>query len=190
MAAGDAEVVARVLGGDVEAYAVLFQKYARVAHAVALARTTRREAAAEVTRKAFEKAYADLERIPPGVRFPQFLLNAVQEIARGYAREPGRGLSLLRPRPGEARGAGPALDLRPVLSPMVGEDAALVVMETVAKLPPNYQVPFLLRYLEGMSYAAIAEATDFPVQEVHTAIDGARRLFEREFRFALEKAAS
>lgn len=188
MALTDGELVAKVLAGDSEAFAVLFHKYARTVHAVALARTTRRPAAAELTRRAFEQVYADLESLPDGVRFSQFLLSKTADIATGYVRDHGRSLQMLRVGSREARRSGTALDFRTVMKDLPSEEGALVCLEVLARLPPTYEVPFLLRHLEGMGYADIAEVTGQTLAEVRTALDSGRRLFEREFKHALELA--
>jgi RNA polymerase sigma-70 factor (ECF subfamily) len=189
VAATDGEIVARVLGGDAEAYAVLFQRHGRLVHALALARTTRAAAASEITRKAFEKAYADLERMPPDASVRQFLQAATAEACSSYQRDHGRSMQILRAGRREARKAGAGLDLRWVFAGLRPEDAALVVLEVASRLPPQYEVPFLLRHLEGMAPAEIAEATGASPAEVRTSLDSGRRLFERELKHALEGAA-
>lgn len=189
MAIADGEVVARVLGGDTEAFALLFQKYGRMVHALALARTTRRGPAAELTRKVFEKVYADLDRVPPESTFRQFLLATLQELAGAYVRDHGRSLQMLRVGGREARKAGAGLDLRWVMAGLQGDDAALVLLEVVGRIPPSYEIPFLLRHVEGMSPAEIADVLGLPAAEVRTVLDGARRLFERDLKHAIEGAA-
>jgi RNA polymerase sigma-70 factor (ECF subfamily) len=188
VAIADGELVARVLGGDLEAYAVLFQKYGRLVHALALARTTRRAAAADVTRKVFEKVYAGLDRMPPEATFRQFLLSTLQQEAAAHVKDHGRSLQMLRVGDGEAKKASASLELRWVFRSLKGEDAALLLLEIAGRLPPNYEAPFLLRHLEGMGPAEIAEVTGLPPAEVRTALDGGRRLFEREMRRAMEAA--
>jgi RNA polymerase sigma-70 factor (ECF subfamily) len=188
VALADGEVVARVLAGDGEAFALLFQKYGRLVHALALARTTRRPAAAELTRKVFEKAYSGLDRMPEGATFRQFLLGALQQEAAGYVRDHGRSMQMLRVGSKEAKKAGASLELRWVLKGLNGEDAALVLLEVVGKLPPSYEGPFLLRHLEGMGQGEIADVTGLTAAEVRTALDGGRRLFERELRHRIEEA--
>ena len=63
-------------------------------------------------------------------------------------------------------------------------------LEVVSRLPPAYQAPFLLRYLEGMNGPEAAEAAGVEAAEFRTAVDGARRLFERELKHSLEGAES
>jgi len=188
MALSDGEVVARVLGGDAAAFSLLFQKYGRLVHALALARTTRRPAAAELTRKTFARAYAELERMPPDGGFRPFLLSLLQQEGAAHVRDHGRSLQMLRVGSAESRKAGASLELGWIFRSLKGEDAALVLLEVVGRLPPNYEVPFLLRHLEGMTPAEIAEVTGLGAAEVRTALDGARRLFERELKHGIEGA--
>jgi RNA polymerase sigma-70 factor (ECF subfamily) len=188
VAIADGDLVARVLAGDLEAYAILFQKYGRLVHALALARTGRRAAAGEVTRKVFEKAYAGLERMPAETTFRQFLLSTLQQEASAHVKDHGRSLQMLRVGADEAKKAGASLELRWVFRSLKGEEAALLLLEIAGRLPPNYEAPFLLRHLEGLGPAEIADVTGLPPAEVRTALDGGRRLFEREMRRAIEAA--
>ena len=188
MTATDGEIVARVLGGDTEAFAILFGRYGRLVHALALARTTRAAAAAEVTRKAFEKVYADLERLPPESGFRASLLAAANELCASHVRDHGKSIQMLRVGNREVRRGAAGLDLRWVFSGMQPGNAALVALEVVSRLPPAYQAPFLLRHLEGLGPEETAEAAGVDRAELRTAIDGARRLFERELKHSLEAA--
>jgi RNA polymerase sigma-70 factor (ECF subfamily) len=187
--ASDGEVVARVLGGDTEAYAILFRRYGRLVHALALARTTRAAAAAEATRRAFEKVYAELDRLPPNTGFRAALLAAVNEACAEHVRDHGKSIQMLRVGAREVKRGAAGLDLRWVFSGMQPGDAALVALEVVSRLPPAYQAPFLLRFLEGMGGPEAAEAAGVEPAEFRTAVDGARRLFERELKHSLEGAA-
>ncbi|MCK6480249.1 MAG: RNA polymerase sigma factor [Planctomycetaceae bacterium] len=188
MTVADGEIVAKVLGGDAGAYALLFRKYGRVVHALALARTTRREAAAEVTRRTFEAAYAGLESLPAGTSFRQVLLATAKEQASAYVRDNGRSMQMLRVGSREAKRLSGALHLPTVMGSLPKPDAALVLLEVLGRLPPTYEVPMLLHHIEGMAVPEIAEVTGQTAAEVRTALDGGRRLFERELRHGLEMA--
>ncbi len=49
------------------------------------------------------------------------------------------------------------------------------VLEAIRALPEIYREPFMLRHLEGWSYAQIGEAMDLPVDTVETRLVRARR---------------
>lgn len=184
----DGEAVARALEGDAQAFGTLFRKYGRMVHALALARTTRPAAAAELARKVFERAWADLDRVPAGTTFRQFLVSVLNEQATAYIRDHGRSMQMLRVGSREAKRAAGPMELRKVLSDLPRDEAALVILEVLGRLPPHYEAPFLLRYMEGMGVPEIAEVTGLPDAEVRTVLDGARRLFERELKRGLEAA--
>jgi RNA polymerase sigma-70 factor (ECF subfamily) len=188
VAANDGEIVARVLGGDTEAFAVLFQRYGRLVYCIALARTTKPAAASEITRKAFERVHAELERMPPEVTVRQFLSSVAIEACASHERDHGRSMQMLRLGNREARKAGAGLDLRRVFSELKGDDAALVALEILSRLPPQYEVPFLLRHMEGLGPEEIADLVGLSPAEARTTLDSGRRLFERELKHALEAA--
>lgn len=50
------------------------------------------------------------------------------------------------------------------------------VLDSIKGLPPIYREPFVLRHLEGWSYAEIGEAMSLPVDTVETRLVRARRL--------------
>ncbi|MHC4924657.1 MAG: RNA polymerase sigma factor [Planctomycetota bacterium] len=188
MTLSDGEVLAHVMAGDRDAYASLFAKYGRLVHALALARTTRSTAAVEVTRQAFVKARDELDRIPEGMSFAQFLMLTVREVATEHVREHGRSLQMLRVGSEETGKSSGPVDLKTVLGDMQTRDAALILLEIIGRLPPNYEGPILLRYLEGMSYAEIAGVLDVNTADVRTDLDSAWKLLEREFRLGMERA--
>lgn len=74
-----------------------------------------------------------------------------------------------------ARGPDPAQSL-------VREEEHRRVLDAIRGLPGLYREPFVLRHVEGWSYAQIAEAMALPVDTVETRLVRARRLL----RSALE----
>lgn len=50
------------------------------------------------------------------------------------------------------------------------------LLDKIKALPPIYREPFMLRHLEGWSYAEIGEAMSLPVETVETRLVRARRL--------------
>jgi len=87
----DASLVARVRKGDVDAYAVLIQRYQ--AAAIRLATLVTRDAAEadDVAQEAFIKAYYALERFKPEASFRAWLVRIVVNEARN-----ARAVAMLR----------------------------------------------------------------------------------------------
>ena len=54
------------------------------------------------------------------------------------------------------------------------------MLKAIGKLPEIYREPFVLKHLDGWSYAQIAEAMGLPVDTVETRLVRARRLLRQE----------
>jgi RNA polymerase sigma-70 factor (ECF subfamily) len=184
----DQEVLKQVLGGEVEAYRKLYRKYARMVHAMAMARIRDRRGAAEVVREVFVRAYDQLGSIShPVPRFGEMLQNLTLEACKERLLKTTAWI--LKVPPENAAKAGPALDLPAVFADLPDESVGLILAEQTVGVPLQYEVPFLLRFLEGMTYTEISRTLDIPISEVEELVDRGRRLHEREIRFHLEKVA-
>ncbi len=56
------------------------------------------------------------------------------------------------------------------------------LLDKIKALPPIYREPFMLRHLEGWSYAEIGEAMSLPVETVETRLVRARRLLREALK--------
>jgi len=186
----DQEVLRHVLTGQTEEFALLFEKYGRMVHAMAVARLRDRSAAREVVRDVFTRAYERLGTIShPAPRFGELLQNVTVEICRERLRDrPGTAWILKIPAE-KAAGVGPGMSMEDILGGMPEEQAAMILAEQAVGLPLQYEVPFLLRFLEGLSYPEIARVLDVEISAVEGLVDRGRRLHERQLRFHLEKIA-
>jgi len=182
----DQEVLKRVLAGEVEEYRHLHRKYARLVHALAVARLRDRRGAAAVVREVFTRAYEQLGSIShPVPQFGELLQQLTLEACKERLLKTTAWI--LKVPPEKAAKAGPALDLESVFADLPEESVGLILAEQTAGVPLQYEVPFLLRFLEGMSYTEISRTLDVPISEVEDLVDRGRRLHEREIRFHLEK---
>ncbi len=186
----DHEVVKRVLGGEVEEFALLFRKYGRMVRAMAVARLRDQEAAREVVSEVFIRAYERLGSIShPVPRLGEMLQSLTIEICRERLRDREGTAWILKVPVEKAAGAGLGMDLATVLGDLPEDQAAMILAEQAVGIPLQYEVPFLLRFLEGLSYPDIAKILDVPISEVEGLVDRGRRLHERQLRFHLEKIA-
>jgi DNA-directed RNA polymerase specialized sigma24 family protein len=184
----DQAVLKRVLSGEVEAYEALYRKYRLVVHALALARLRDRRQAGELERQVFLRAYDRLGTLShPVPRFLDVLVGLTEEACRERILETTAWI--LKVPPEAASRATAALDLERVLGGLPEEHAGLILAEQAVGIPVQYEIPFLLRFLEGLDYPAIARILDVPISEVESLVDRGRRLHERELRFHLEKLA-
>ncbi len=95
------------------------------------------------------------------------------------------GMKRARERRGQAdrSNAEPAASKRgdPAMQ-VAGAEQHRRVLRTIKALPEIYREPFILRHLEGWSYAQIGEAMDLPIDTVETRLVRARRLLRTSLK--------
>jgi RNA polymerase sigma-70 factor, ECF subfamily len=172
----DAQLVARILGGDVESFGVLFQRYRDTCTRFAVRMLGSRSDADDVLQLAFMRAYRNLSRCREPDRFGGWLYQIVVNECRTFAsRQRRRELRFIR---------DPELIGRTASEPDEESPSAMRehVEEALAKLPVEQREAFLLKYVEEMSYEEIAEATGVGVSalkmRVKRACDTLRDLLE------------
>jgi DNA-directed RNA polymerase specialized sigma24 family protein len=186
-----AELLARFAAGEMEAAPDLCRAYLPVIEGLALAGTLSAEGAREVVAATVEDVISRLA----GIGGPADLLALVEESTRQKIGEwvaAGKGKSseiVAIPIEVAERARGQGLELAAVFGEVSGERSAWMLLEAASWLPIRYQAPFLLRYLFGLSYRHIAELAGIQSDQVASDLEAARRLFERELAFYLQKQA-
>ena len=138
-----ARLVRRAQAGDDDAFGELYQRFARMVHGVVLARIARTEVD-DVVQDVFMAAYQRLGELREPAAFGGWLAT----IARNRAADHGRRLVPVYP---VAEGA-----TRPHAHDRV---VAIAVLEAIRSLPEAYSETLVLRLVEGMTGAEIAERT-------------------------------
>lgn len=153
METSDAAIVQRVLGGDVEAFSMLVERYYDHYVRFATHLVGNREDAEEVVQDTFLRAYRALGRYEERERFGAWMLRILVNRARTVSAM-GRRREKLFPEQideslPEAAEAHPA------------ERAALreEVSRALAQLGSDQREAFLLHYVEGLSYEEMAAIT-------------------------------
>jgi RNA polymerase sigma-70 factor (ECF subfamily) len=172
----DPQLIAEILGGDVESFGVLFQRYRDTCTRFAVRMLGSRSDADDVLQSAFMRAYRGLKNCRDRDRFGGWLYQIVINECRTFAARQRRR------------------DLRFVADPDVIDRAvAETAEETVgtmsehiehalSQLPVEHREAFLLKYVEEMSYEEMAEVTGVGVSalkmRVKRACDVLRDLLE------------
>jgi RNA polymerase sigma-70 factor (ECF subfamily) len=142
----DATIAALVVAtrrGDPRAFAALYQRFARVVHAVALARV-RFADAHDVVQDVFLIAYERLGELREPAAFPGWLM----QIARRRAVDAGVAAGRDRTAPAAERGADP---------PPTAE--AHQALAAIRALPEAYRETLIMRLVEGLTGPEIADRT-------------------------------
>jgi RNA polymerase sigma-70 factor (ECF subfamily) len=128
--------------------------------------------AEEVTQDALVRAYRALAGYDPqrvaAIDLRPWLTTVVLNVARNRTRRRRQEVSLDRSQAagwaGPTAGAGDRAstdDLRPDRVALEREEAARLAA-ALAQLPPRYRIPVVLRHVDDMSYAEIADVLDRP----------------------------
>jgi RNA polymerase sigma-70 factor (ECF subfamily) len=185
----DAEIVARVQGGDKSAFNLLVLKYQHKVTKL-VARYVRDSAEVQdVTQEAFIKAYRALANFRGDSAFYTWLYRIAINTAKNYLVSQGRRPpnSDIDAETAEVLDGGGSV--REIATPernMLRDEIANTVQRAVAALPEDLRTAITLREIDGLSYEDIAQVMDCPVGTVRSRIFRAREAIDIELRPLVE----
>ncbi len=177
-APSDEEAIGRVLDGDTEAFSFLVRRHRSAVLRVGLSFFRDEDEAADFAQDVFIKAYSALGSFQGKSRFSTWLLRIAYNSAVNAIKR-RREVQRLDPE-AELPGA-PGVDVS-----HSREDAARIVRDAVAGLPPRQALCVELCFYYDMKYAEISEITGFPVNTVKSHVFRAKRLLRRRLGEAKE----
>lgn len=161
----DAELVEAARTGDRDAFGALYHRYARMVHAVALARVPASDAS-DIVQDAFASALVRLDGLRDGDAFGPWLAR----IARNRATDLGR-----RRRP--------TVELPDTLGrPHPPSAEAAQVLAIIRALPEAYRETLLMRLVEGMTGPEIAERAGLTPSSVRVNLHRGMKLLREKLR--------
>jgi len=190
----DAELVARVQGGDKRAFDLLVLKYQRKIMRL-LARMIRNPAdVEEVAQETFIRAYRSLPQFRGDSAFYSWLYRIALNTARNW-------LAAARQRPGAAQTVStdsdetfsPEATLSDIATPeslAASREIAAAVSAAIADLPEDLRTAIMLREIDGMRYEDIALAMNSPIGTVRSRIFRAREAIAARLRPLLDGDAT
>ena len=174
----EAQIVRRVLEGDVNAFEDLVTEHEKGVYAIAQRMTGNAEDAADMAQETFIKAYNSLSSFRGDSKFSVWLYriatNVCLDFLRSRSRKPTVSLSV-EDDDGEETQMDIADDSQ---SPELLLERGLTrdaVRRGLKSLAPDYRQILLLREIQGLSYEEIAEALALEVGTVKSRIFRARK---------------
>ena len=163
----DRMVVERCLGGDVDAFGVLVDRYERPVFNTVLHMVGDAEDAREVCQQVFIKAFEHLSSFDRNRKFFSWIYRvAVNEsINHLKSRRPHEPLDEKLAHPL----ANPAEQFEEL-------EAWTHLHEEIMKLEPNYRAVIILRHFLHLSYAEVAEILNVPEKTVKSRLFSARQM--------------
>ena len=174
----EAQIVRKVLAGDVNAFEKLVTEYEKGVYAIARRMTGDSEDAADMTQETFIKAYNSLGSFRGDSKFSVWLYrianNVCLDFLRSRSRKPTVSLSVE-----DDEGEETQLDVADESqSPELLLERGLTrdaVRRGLNSLPPDYRQILLLREIQGLSYEEIASALGIDLGTVKSRIFRARK---------------
>jgi len=191
----DREAVDRARRGDPEAFRELVERYQGRAYRLALRVLRDEERARDAVQDAFLKAYVNLDRFEGRSSFYTWLYRLVMNLCLDLRRRDQSSRVVAMPEPAELDRLG-APESRPVDEAAFreheeGPEMALdrgklrvALARAIDQLPEAARETLILREVEGLSYAEIAEALDIPKGTVMSRLHYARRRVQELLRRA------
>ncbi|MBN2209433.1 MAG: sigma-70 family RNA polymerase sigma factor [Candidatus Coatesbacteria bacterium] len=170
----DAELVAKTVSGEQDAYKELVSRYQGHVYGLAYSLVNNWAEAQDIAQETFIRAYLNLDQLREPARFAAWLRRVAFSVAMNWLRAF---------RPGLFKELDGLVDLDsldvPDFQPDPQEAAekqelAEAVMRAVQSLPPKYRVPLTMFHLNGLSYQKVADFLDIPLGTAKSLISRAR----------------
>ena len=190
MAKEDRYLVEQTLSGSQDAFAALVQKYHGAVYGFAVHLVGRYGEAEDCAQEAFLQAYKSLRRLRDPDMFVSWLRGITYRTCMNWLRNE-------RKRADGWAGDSARTSLDDVADivqtpPSFGSDpmrreTSRAVMRAIRRLPDQYQLPVVLRYLQELSYDEIARFMGVSVGAVRGALYRANQLLRNELRSLLSE---
>jgi RNA polymerase sigma-70 factor (ECF subfamily) len=153
----DADIVERVLAGDIEQYAFIVERYQHALYRHAVGMVLDHDAAADMVQDAFVRAYENLESCRDRARFRAWLFQTLRNRCLDYLKEPRRRhlrFEDAEPLLNTADGPVAFVDRR---------ELRMDIKRALSQLPVEQREAFVMHYVDGIDYDAMADLLDASV---------------------------
>ncbi len=165
----DAVVLARVLAGDEDAFAMLVRRYEPKLRAYVGGIVSVEEEARDLVQETFIRAWRHLEQYDARFRFSTWLFRIAHNLAIDHLRrrrQPTVSLELGEDDEGGDLRMDPADVRRGPLGDLANRELAGALVREIERLPESYRELVTLRHLVGLSYNEIADLKGLPLGTV------------------------
>jgi RNA polymerase sigma-70 factor (ECF subfamily) len=154
----DATLVARVLAGDTQAFEPLVRRHQQSLYRHAVSMVLDHDVAADMVQDALVRAYLNLRQCRDHARFRPWLFQTLRNRCLDYLKDASRRNVRLDDV------AGPLLDDADGPGELaMRNETRTRIRGALAQLPPLLREAFVMHYVDGMPYDAMAELLDASV---------------------------
>ena len=182
----DQEAIRRVLAGDRDAFRILVDRYQGRIHALAIRVLRDEEAAQDATQEAFIKAYGALDRFEGRSSFYTWLYRLAMNQCLDLRRRDRSDRHVEWTEGGAVETDSDTLPTPEVAGVEFAPAAAFMrkqlregIAAAIEQLPEAARETLVLREVEGLSYAEIADAQQIPKGTVMSRLHYARKQLQK-----------
>lgn len=176
----DADLVRRAAGGDDEAFEELMNRHQYRVYHHALRMMGNSQDAEEVLQDTFVQAYRNLAKFEQRSRFSTWIYRIATNEALMRLRKARRKREISLDDALGERGAEEIRDFaRSALDEVLDAEVSSLLERALAELPEEYRAVFVMRDIDGLSNAEVAEVLDISVPAVKSRLHRSR-LFLRD----------
>lgn len=172
----DAQVVKRVLDGEVEAFAILVRRYQQEFTAYAKYMTGNADDASDVVQEGLVRAYERLDSCQDPGRFKGWLFQIISNEAKMHLRRQRRR----RTEPMTSTSNRPAVSAHDPAADAEREELRRQVHAALQTLSVEQREALVLRYLHGMSLEEVAGLLDVSIPAVKMRLKRGRTALKTE----------
>ncbi len=189
----DRQLVARVLGGERDAFRELVERHQARVFGLAKSLLRNHADAADIAQEAFVRAYGNLQRYRAEGSFTAWIAKITNNLAIDFLRRRKIQASdeltdnLSEPEDGHAGTLASQVPADPQTATLRRELGA-ELEKALRRLPEKHRSILVLREIEGLSYQELSEALEIPVGTVMSRLFHSRAKMQEMLRNYLEAA--
>lgn len=174
----DNEIIARVIHGDKELYALLIRRHNQRLYRIGLSIINDENEVEDVMQSAYIKAYENLGKFAFKANFSTWLIKILINESLLRLKQRGRSINM----------NDDVMDMEiyqqrtaKVVTPLartMNEELKTILEECIHKLPEKYKVVFIMREIEGMNVADTQECLDISEANVKVRLNRAKSLLK------------
>ena len=177
------EIIAAILGGEIQLYHELIRPYERSVYLMALSYMKNEADAEDVAQEAIVRGFRKLSSFRAESKFSTWLISITINEARTRLRRQALVRMESLDQLDEDKGISPALlrDWREIPSEVIERDEVRnLIQQAVAQLPDVYRQVFLLRDVEELTTSETAEALNISIPSVKVRLHRARMMLQKQ----------
>jgi len=176
----DAEIIEKVLSGDVNSFEAIVKKYEKMIYNLAMTKTQNRENAQDISQECFLRAYKMLRSYRTDSAFSTWIYRICQNLIFDHFRKNKKtktvslSLSASESDDGELKEIDIADNSSEPSEQIIRNEKIEKIREIINSLPDDLREIIILRDFRNLSYADIAEMLDIEIGTVKSRLNRAR----------------